>query len=400
VKKSLKFKRPRLAFLSDLGLIFFLLWLIFGLFSEPEPPPKWKNPFQELPWEGFLGIEFPAKGFQVLRSASLNSPFEIQKKGQTYPVWQPKVQEALDNFLFLPEFEIFQRSESAINYGFKSEPDLILHFATRSLSIFLGDHHLVHPELFYFSFDSKNFLLLPTLLKKKFELESSDFLPLSPLKLKLRSLAFLGLDPVFKEITLSLDKTEQNPSLLRKFFKPKDFLRLGRSFRLQPRLLDSPIDLKHCTAVLWLNSEKLYQCQNLLVLPSLALAWQESKASRLWFGEPEVQLFSKQLRDYFQDEPSKAHSLRFSNGIMLKKGDPSFKFLLHKLMYLRGAVQKKPKTTDLVSQSETIPFSLELASKNGNSYLSGGLNSRQEFILEPVSGFYLRFSLKGILPSR
>ena len=386
-----------LSFLFDLALVLVLVWLVFLLFKKEEPRP-WKNPLQELPWKDLDEIQFLDKEFRVVRSKIKDRSFEIIKAKKSYPASIQRVQNVLDNFLFLPEFEVLKRSENAQSYGFKARPDLILQFRLRSIPIYLGQRHPVHTERFYFSFDADSFLLLPAILKEKFDFGSQDFLPSSPLSLKLKP-----------EFLVDLKSKARGRFSGANFLKPKRFLAEGQSFELKPRLLESSINLKLCRPILKLGTDTLQDCGKDLVLPSSGIAWAQTTASRSWFREPEVQLFSKQLKDYFSGDPSKANGLKFTNGIVIKKGDLSFKFRLNKLLHKKGTVHKKGVGQEKGAkkgeyarflEEKVQAFSLELLSESGGSYLSGGLNSKNDFILEPVLGFFFVCNLKGILPSR
>ena len=367
-----------------LGLLCLVLYQIFDDYYG-EPQPKWKNPFQNLPWQEFKSIEFPSQNYSIFMQGSYPT---LKIANRSWKLKLEKIQKYLDNWLILPEFQEQPAIEDS-NYGFREKPDLRMQFNDQILNIYLGRSVPGMEGSFYVSTSTQTIFTLPNALRSNLQWKPEHFLPRQPFRGKPRVIT-LPKSLMGQNLQMSLNSKNIWKFTGKKLYhKPQKIIERLSQIKLKP-VINLRLLGKKITTIQWgLQAIDIYELG--FYNTELDLGWLHSKASQKWLRELKLEWISPYLKDHEPMLNEKINNLQYSDGKILDSKNSVFGFYLQKLTRFTGEVVKKLPPIPFEA------FSIQCSGSDQNLMLSGLKNDR--FIAFSVSeDLFLINSSKSILP--
>lgn len=381
--QTLRSKFPWFIDCSQFIILLILLFTVFK-FQTSEEANNWQNPFQNLPWDQCLKLEFTKENFEI----RLDQPKpQLQLKSDAWIVEPSKLQKFLDNWLILPEFNTLSKSTDS-DYGFGLKADLKFHFNDQNVSIFLGRSVPGMSGSFYVSTSSQTIFTLPTALRRNLLWPMEQFLPRNPIPENPTEIV-LPTKIMGSKISLHIENEHWISKNQKKFHQPEKVVNRLTQIKLDPTT--SIGSLGNLITSIQINDKSIHIHEDGFIDLNRKLAWPHSKASRQWILNLPLEFMSTNLKDHEPLIEQTIQRLEYSNGKTIDPKNSMFSFYLKKLRHFEGEVVRN--APNIAMQPFTIQCILE-----GQVLTLSGLKSKNLIMFSIINGLYLTGHRKSILP--
>lgn len=378
--------RNKFPWLIDLAQLIVLAILLFTVFNwqTSEKTDNWQNPFQKLPWNQCLKLEFPQENFEI----RLDQPKpQLNLRSDSWTIESATLQRFLDNWLILPKFNTFSKSPDS-DYGFNPEADLKLHFNDQNIAIFLGRSVPGMSGSFYVSTSPETIFTLPVALRSNLSWPIDQFLPRKPFSGNPTKVV-IPAEIMGSKITLQIQNESWISNNQKKFHQPEKIINRLTQIKLDPTT--STDSLGNLITSIQVDQKSINIHEEGFVDLSRKLAWPHTKASRQWILDLPLEFMSTKLKHHEPILEKTIQRLEYSNGKTIDPNNSSFSFYLRKLRNFEGEVVRSlPKIT-------MQAFTIQCISEDQIITLSG-LKSENLIMFSIINGLYLVGHSKSILP--